>query len=249
MKSNMTTPCFNSPYAHGFVRVAVATPCVRIADPDFNAQQALELAQAAASDYAAIVVFPELGLSGYSIEDLFFQDAILDGVLDALVELARLTRDLETILVVGAPLRLADALFNCAVVMYRGHVRGAVPKSYLPNYREFYEKRYFAPAHAALRSSIDLFSEVVPFGADLIFEAPALRIAMHVEICEDLWVPIPPSTNAALAGANVLANLSASNITIGKPGRRDHAVAEQEARTEHQGGEQHAEIAALISVL
>jgi NAD+ synthase (glutamine-hydrolysing) len=226
----MTILPFNSPYAHGFVRAAVATPRVRVADPRHNGRQVLDLAQTAADDQACLVVFPELALSGYSNEDLFFQDALLDGVLAALAELAQRTQDLEPILVVGAPLRSGHALFNCAVVLYRGQVHGVIPKSYLPNYREFYEKRHFAPARASLQRSINIGGVEAPFGSDLIFTTPALGIALHVEICEDLWVPIPPSTEAALAGANVLVNLSASNVTIGKPDYRRLLCASQSGK-------------------
>ncbi|HWE18240.1 MAG TPA: NAD(+) synthase, partial [Hyphomicrobiaceae bacterium] len=226
----MTILPFNSPYAHGFVRAAVATPRVRVADPSHNGRQVLDLAQATADDHACLVVFPELALSGYSNEDLFFQDALLDGVLAALGELAQRTQELEPILVVGAPLRSGHALFNCAVVLHRGQVQGVIPKSYLPNYREFYEKRHFAPARTSLQRCIDIGSVEAPFGPDLIFTAPRLGMALNVEICEDLWVPIPPSTDAALAGANVLVNLSASNVTIGKPDYRRLLCAAQSAK-------------------
>jgi NAD+ synthase (glutamine-hydrolysing) len=190
----------------------------------------MDLAQRAADDHACLVVFPELALSGYSNEDLFFQDALLDGVLAALADLMQRTRELELVLVVGAPLRSCNAVFNCAVVLHRGQVRGVIPKSYLPNYREFYEKRHFAPACAALQRSIDLQGADVPFGAGLIFNVPRIGMTFHVEICEDLWVPIPPSTEAALAGANVLVNLSASNVTIGKPEYRRLLCAAQSAK-------------------
>jgi NAD+ synthase (glutamine-hydrolysing) len=226
----MTILPFNSPYAHGLVRTAVATPRVRVADPRHNGRQVIDLAQTAAEDHACLVVFPELALSGYSNEDLFFQDALLDGVLAALAELAQQTRELKPILVVGAPLRSHNALFNCAVVLHRGQVQGVIPKSYLPNYREFYEKRHFAPARAALQRSIQLHGLDVPFGPDLIFTVPRIGMTLHVEICEDLWVPIPPSTEAALAGANVLVNLSASNVTIGKPEYRRLLCAAQSAK-------------------
>jgi NAD+ synthase (glutamine-hydrolysing) len=210
--------------------MAVATPRVAVADPAFNCQQVLDLAKAAAAESAVLVVFPELALSGYSNEDLFFQDALLDAVHDALAKLARGTRELAPILVVGAPLRCGDALFNCAVVLHRGRMHGVIPKSYLPNYREFYEKRHFASARASLRKTINLDNADVPFGADLIFNAPRIGMALHVEICEDLWVPIAPSTEAALAGANVLVNLSASNVTIGKPDYRRLLCATQSAK-------------------
>jgi NAD+ synthase (glutamine-hydrolysing) len=226
----MSTPPFNSPFAHGFVRAAIATPRVRVADPNYNARQALDLAQMAAADHVSLMVFPELALSGYSNDDLFFQDALLDGVLAVLAELAQRTRELELIQVIGAPLRCSHALFNCAVVLHRGRLRGVIPKSYLPNYREFYEKRHFASGRGSVQRTIALQGMDVPFGSDLIFTAPNVDVALHVEICEDLWVPIPPSTEAALGGANVLVNLSASNVTVGKPEYRRMLCAAQSAK-------------------
>jgi NAD+ synthase (glutamine-hydrolysing) len=223
---------FGSLYRHGFVRVAVATPLVALANPHENMARTLALAREAAEQRAILALFPELGLSGYSNQDLFFQDALLDGVEDALRGLAEASRDLPLLLVVGAPLRDArGVLFNCAVVLHRGAVLGVVPKAYLPNYREFYEKRHFAAAGEAMAGTIRLLGQEAPFGADLLFEAKgAPDIALHVEVCEDLWVPIPPSTYGALAGATLLANLSASNITIGKADYRRLLCAAQSAR-------------------
>jgi NAD+ synthase (glutamine-hydrolysing) len=212
------------------VRTAVATPGVRVAAPAFNVRQTLDLARQASSAHAAIVVFPELGLSAYSNDDLFFQDALLEGVEKALAALLAASLDLMPIIVVGAPLRSEGKLFNCAVVMHRGQALGVVPKCYLPNYREFYEPRQFASARAALQPTMRLLRREVPFGTNLIFEAPEIGLKLHVEICEDLWVPIPPSTLAALAGATVLANLSASNITIGKADYRRLLCASQSAK-------------------
>jgi NAD+ synthase (glutamine-hydrolysing) len=185
-----------------------------VAAPAFNACQTLDLAREASAAHAAIVVFPELGLSAYSNDVLFFQDALLDGVEQALAMLLEATRDLRPVIMVGAPLRTEEKLFNCAVVLHRGRALGVVPKCYLPNYREFYEPRQFASARAALEPTLRLIGREIPFGTDLIFEATGLGLKLHVEVCEDLWVP---STLAALAGATVLANLSASNVTIGKP--------------------------------
>jgi NAD+ synthase (glutamine-hydrolysing) len=221
---------FDSPYRHGFVRAAVATPGVRVAAPAFNGCQTLDLAREASAAYAAIVVFPELGLSAYSNDDLFFQDALLDGVEQALAVLLEATRDLVPMVVVGAPLRSEEKLFNCAVVLHRGQVLGIVPKCYLPNYREFYEPRQFASARTALQPTLRLLGREVPFGTDLIFETAGLGLKLHVEVCEDLWVPIPPSTLATLAGATVLANLSASNVTIGKPDYRRLLCESQSAK-------------------
>lgn len=219
---------FHSIYRHGFVRVAVGVPWVRVADPAYNAARTLGLIQRAHAQQAALVLFPELGLSAYSNDDLFQQDALLEATEAALAEVLAATRDLTPVVVVGAPLRFEQKLFNCGVVLYRGRILGVVPKSYLPNYREFYEKRQFSSGLHALQREVELLGQRVPFGNDLIFMATTLpHFALHVEICEDLWTPIPPSTYAALAGATVLANLSASNITIGKAEyRRDLCAAQ-----------------------
>ncbi|NWF78597.1 MAG: NAD(+) synthase [Chloroflexi bacterium] len=223
----MATPFLNL-YRHGFARVAVAVPAVRVADPAYNAEQTITLARQAHQAGAAVVLFPELGLSAYSNEDLFQQEALLDAALAALREVRTASAGLRPLLLVGLPLRVEARLFNCAVAIHDGHVLGVTPKSYLPNYREFYEKRQFAPARAALGRELTLFGASVPFGPDLIYLAPDLPgLAVHAEICEDVWTPIPPSTYAALAGATVLCNLSASNITIGKADYRRALCAAQ----------------------
>ena len=222
---------FHSMYSHGFVRTAVCTPRVRVADPAYNAGQTIRLAEQASAMSATVAVFPELGLSAYANDDLFHQDALLESVEDALSRVAEASKDLTPALVVGAPLRFDAALFNCAVAIYRGRVLGIIPKSYLPNYAEFYEKRQFARAAAAMRKEVRFQNAVVPFGNDLIFETPALKhFALHVELCEDLWVPVPPSTYAALGGASILANLSASNSTIGKADYRRGLCAMQSGK-------------------
>jgi len=222
---------FDSIYRHGFVRVAVGTPRVRVASPEFNAGETAALAKLARDRGAVLALFPELGISAYSNEDLFQQDALLDASMRALEGLAQATRDIATLLVVGLPLRADDRLFNCAMVLQRGRILGAVPKTYLPNYREFYEKRQFAPGSQALSASVRIAGQDVPFGSDLLFAARNLDgFVLHVEICEDLWVPLPPSTLAALAGANVLANLSASDITVGKADYRRLICAAQSAK-------------------
>jgi NAD+ synthase (glutamine-hydrolysing) len=223
---------FASLYSHGFARVATAVPHMRIGEPEFNADRTLALARQASDDHAAVVIFPELGLSGYSIDDLLHQTALLDGVVEALERIAAESAGLEPIVVVGAPLRSEHGVFNCAIAIHRGRVLGVVPKSYLPEYREYYEKRQFRAARDAVGDRIRLLDELIPFGADLLFCARDLpAFVLHVEVCEDLWVPIPPSSFSALAGATVLANLSASNITIGKAGFRRLLCASQSART------------------
>jgi NAD+ synthase (glutamine-hydrolysing) len=223
---------FGSLYGHGFVRVAAAVPRVRVAEPGFNAERTLALARRASDAHAAMVVFPELGLSAYTNEDLFHQDALIAAVGDGLARIVADSVGLEPLIVVGAPLLAEQRLFNTAVVIHRGRVLGVVPKSYLPNYREFYEKRQFRAARDATRETISLLGETVPFGADLLFECRDLPgFVVHVELCEDLWVPIPPSSHAGLAGATVLANLSASNITVAKADYRRGLCASQSART------------------
>jgi NAD+ synthase (glutamine-hydrolysing) len=223
---------FASLYSHGFVRVSAAVPHMRIGDPAVNADRTLALVRQASEDHAAVVMFPELGLSGYSIDDLLHQGALLDAVVQAIGRIAAESAGLEPIVVVGAPLRSEHGVFNCAVVIHAGRVLGVIPKSFLPEYREYYEKRQFRAARDAVGDRIHLLDEPVPFGADLLFCARDLpAFALHVEICEDLWVPVPPSSFGALAGATVLANLSASNITIGKAGFRRLLCASQSART------------------
>jgi NAD+ synthase (glutamine-hydrolysing) len=222
---------FNSIYSHGFVRVAACTPRVVVADVAANLAATLELARRASAEGAALAVFPELGLCAYSIEDLVAQDALLDAVERAANELLRATAGLDTILVFGAPLRADGKLFNCALVVYRGRLLGVVPKSYLPSYREFYEKRHFAAAGDTVRATIRVGGHEAPFGNDLLFAPAELPdFVLHVEICEDVWTPIPPSTYAALGGATVLANLSASNATIGKAEYRRLLCASQSAK-------------------
>jgi NAD+ synthase (glutamine-hydrolysing) len=208
---------FRSLYSHGFVRVAACAPVVAPADPAANADAILAFWREANAEKAAILLTPELSLSGYSIDDLLLQDALLDAVEAAIAKLKAESEELFPILVVGAPLRARGALFNCAVLIHRGAILGVVPKSFLPNYREFYEKRHFASAADTEEDLIFLCGEQVGFGEDVIFAATDHpNFAFHVEICEDFWAPTPPSTFGALAGATLLLNLSASNITIGK---------------------------------
>src|ERR1700733_9037560 len=208
---------FESPYAHGFVRVAAAVPRVRVGDPRFNGARTVELAQRAHAEHAALVIFPELGLAAYSSEDLFHQGALQDAVNGAIPEIVRPSESLRPVIVVGAPVQAEGGLFNAAVVIHRGQILGAVPKSYLPEYHEFYEKRQFRAARDLVGDEVRLLGPPVPFTPELIFACRDVPgFVLGVEICEDLWTPVPPSTSQALAGATVLANLSASNITTGK---------------------------------
>lgn len=207
---------FYSAYQQGFVRVAACTQQVVLADPAANAAAVLEVARECDADDVALAVFPELTLSGYSIEDILLQDTLLDAVGEALLEVVAGSADLMTVLVVGAPLRFGHRIYNTAVVIHRGRVLGVVPKSYLPTYREFYERRQVA-AGDDVRGVMRIGDVDAPFGPDLLFAAADLPgFVLHVEICEDMFMPIPPSAEAALAGATVLANLSGSPITIGR---------------------------------
>jgi NAD+ synthase (glutamine-hydrolysing) len=228
---NPDRPFFNL-YSHGFVRVAVAIPEVRVADPAWNAGRTLALMRQAADQQACLVVFPELGLTAYSCEDLFHQEALLDAALQALTQVVLEGSTLPIAAVVGLPIRHRGQLFNCAALICGGQVLGIVPKTYLPNYREFYEARHFVSGDGIEAETLDLpgFSDV-PFGTRLLFRAsnqPLLTVA--AEICEDLWVPIPPSSVAALAGATLIVNPSASNATIGKEAYRRQLVSNQSAR-------------------
>jgi NAD+ synthase (glutamine-hydrolysing) len=225
-------PGFFNLYNHGFIRVAVGIPEVQVADPPFNAARTIELMRRGAAERAILALFPELGLSAYSCEDLFHQQTLLDASVEALRTVLKASEELPLIAVVGMPLQVQHLLFNCGVVLYRGRVLGIVPKTFPPNYREFYELRQFAPASSATQSTIGLCGQDdIPFGERLLFRAEEdARFTFFVEICEDLWVPIPPSSYAALAGAMVLLNLSASNVTIGKAEYRHSLAANQSAR-------------------
>ncbi len=219
-------------YNQGFIRTAVCIPEVKVADAFFNTKKTIELAKIAASRKAILAVFPELGLSAYSNDDLFHQDALLASVQEALITIKKASEKINLIMAVGAPLQIDCRLFNCAVVYYHGQIIGVAVKSYLPNYREFYEGRQFTPASAALSGKIELAGQKdIPFGADIIFKVTNINnFNFFLEICEDLWVPIPPSSFASMAGATVIGNLSASNITIGKSEYRHQLAANQSAR-------------------
>ncbi|OBI41207.1 NAD(+) synthase [Mycobacterium sp. E796] len=207
---------FYNAYHQGFVRVAACTHHTAIGDPAANAESVLRLASQCHDDGVAVAVFPELTLSGYSIEDIVLQDLLLDDVESAVNDVVAASADLLPVLVVGAPLRYRHRIYNTAVVIHRGEVLGVAPKSYLPTYREFYERRQLAPGDDE-RGIIRVGDIEAPFGPDLLFAASDLPgFVLHVEICEDMFVPIPPSAEAALAGATVLANLSGSPITIGR---------------------------------
>jgi NAD+ synthase (glutamine-hydrolysing) len=223
---------FFSLYSHEFARIACCVPRTEVANAPYNLAETLRLARAGDKAGTALMIFPELGLSSYAIDDLLQQDALLDEVERSIAQLVEASRKLNPVLIVGAPLRVHGRLYNTAVVVHRGTIVGVVPKTYLPNYREFYEKRHFVSGANVLESEIPLAGQKVPFGTDILFRSiGSVPMTFHVEICEDIWVPVPPSSLAALAGAEVLVNLSASNITIGKAELRRLLCGSQSART------------------
>ncbi|MGF7147141.1 NAD+ synthase (glutamine-hydrolyzing) [Sphingomonas zeicaulis] len=223
---------FSSIHAHGFVRVAAATPVASVGDVAANVEATIALARLASAKAADLLIFPELNISSYAIDDLHLQDVVQQAVRAGIARIVAASIDIAPVMLVGAPLQRAGRLYNCAVVIARGRILGVVPKSYLPNYREYYEKRWFAAGAGLTGLDIEVAGQTAPFGPDLIFAATDLAdFSFHVEICEDYWAPTPPSTAGALAGALILCNLSASNIIIGKARDRALLSAAQSMRT------------------
>ena len=215
---------------HGFVLCGCSCVPIRVADCGYNAEQIVKAVQKAAGQGVEVLCLPELCVTGYTCEDLFFQPALLNGVLDALQVILKETADLSVLFAVGAPLRHNGKLYNCAIVIQHGKILGVVPKTHLPNYNEFYEQRHFDSAPEET-DAIHLFGQEIPFGTKLLFasqEHDALKVA--VEICEDLWAPVSPGTAHALAGATIVMNLSASDEIIGKAAYRKDLVSAQSAR-------------------
>ena len=222
---------FRSAYDQGFARVAAVTLPVTLADPAANAAAVIARARRLGEEGVCLAVFPELGLTGYSIDDLLLSDVLLRETLVAIETIRAASAGFLPAIVVGAPLRAGGRLFNCAVVIAGGAVRGAAPKSYPPAYREFYEKRHFACGGDAGESDIDVNGARVPFGTDLLFEVDDVPgLVFHAEVCEDMWVPVPPSSLAALAGATVLVNLSGSPVTVGRAEDRELLVRASSSR-------------------
>jgi NAD+ synthase (glutamine-hydrolysing) len=225
------TQAFHSIHTHGLVRAAVCTPAVIPGDPGFNTVETLRLAREGDAAGCDLMLFPELGISAYAIDDLFLQDAMLRRVEAEIGTLVAASTALKPVLIVGAPLAHNGRLYNCAVAISRGRILGVVPKSFLPNYREYYEKRWFAPGAGVTGLEMTLAGQRVPFGTDLVFAADDLAdFVFHLEICEDFWAPQPPSTAGAMAGALILCNLSASNIVVGKADDRELLCASQSTR-------------------
>ena len=224
---------FFSIHRHGMVRIAACTPRIHVADPASNLKETLALMDVGAKRHVDLMLFPELGLSAYAIDDLLLQDALLDGVEHALGRIAAATQSLSQVVIVGAPVRRNQRLYNCAAVVAHGRIVGVVPKSFLPNYREYYESRWFSPGVGLRGLEVHVAGQTVPFGTDLLFTAKGFAdFTFHVEICEDFWTAVPPSAAGALAGATVLCNLSASNVVIGKAEDRAMLCASQSIRCE-----------------
>ena len=214
----------------GFITVACGTPKLRLADCDYNAEQTFTLMRKAEKAGAKVLVLPELGLTGYTCGDLFYQDALLRGAEQALATVLEATRNLEVVTAVGLPLRVNNKLYNCAAIIQKGTVLGVVPKTHLPNYSEFYEKRQFAAAPEE-NGTVTLFGKSVPFGNKLVFRCSTMPdLALGFEICEDMWAPCSPAVDLTAAGATVVGNLSASNDIIGKDAYRRQLVTMQSAK-------------------
>lgn len=227
----MSVPTFSSLYHQGFVRTATCVPEVALADPLKNAATVVGMAKEGDAQGVGLMVFTELCLTGYSVDDLFLQDALLDEVEEALLTIVEASEKFMPVVLVGAPLRHEGRVYNCAVAVHNGAILGVVPKTHLPNYREFYEKRWFSSGRGIAGQEIEIGGRAAPFGTDLIFKASWPRdFVFHIEVCEDLWAPAPPSDFGALAGAYILANLSASNITVGKADVRKLLCSAQSSR-------------------
>lgn len=227
----MTPMGFDNIHTHGLVRVAACTPRVCIGDPGCNAQETLDLARRGDAEHVDLMVFPELGLSAYAIDDLLLQDALLEKVESSIARILEASERIRPVLVTGAPIRRNGRVYNCAVILHRGRLLGVVPKSFLPNYREYYEKRWFAAGAGLVGLVMTLAGQEAPFGTDLVFQGRGVDdFIFHVELCEDFWAATPPSTQGALAGALILCNLSASNIVVGKADERALLCASQSVR-------------------
>ena len=216
---------------HGFIKVAAAVPAVRVADVMYNVQEIERLITMADAEHVEVAVFPELSITGYSCQDLFRERLLLDKAEEGLLRLIDFTRKLDIIAVVGMPIEVGSLLLNCAVVIQQGCILAVVPKTYLPNYGEFYEKRWFASARDLNPTVIYLAGSPVEISAEPVVIKTSDGVGLGIEICEDVWAPIPPSNNLTMAGADVILNLSASDELIGKHRYLRSLVAQQSART------------------
>lgn len=212
---------------YGFIKVATGVPKVKVANPDYNKEQIIKLIDKANEQNVKILITPELSISAYTCADLFFQDTLLDQCEKALYEITEYTKEIDIALVVGMPVRYKNALYNCAVIMLRGEILGIIPKQYIPIHNEFYEKRWFASGRDVY-DEIKIANQTVPFGQMLFKLREDLTVG--IEVCEDLWVPIPPSSNLALSGANLILNISASNEVVSKDEYRTNLIVSQSAK-------------------
>lgn len=216
---------------YGFVRVAAAIPELKVANCDYNAGEIIKAVKMAESQGAQFVVFPELSITSYTCADLFMQTTLQNKALSCLEVIISETASMDCVIILGMPLTLDSRMYNCAVVIKSGSILGVVPKCYIPNYSEFYEARWFSSGLDKLAGTINLLGNTVPFGIDILFEASNMNgLCFGIEICEDLWVPIPPSSNQALSGATLLFNLSASNDIVGKHEYREELIKMQSAK-------------------
>ncbi|RUM46016.1 MAG: NAD(+) synthase [Hydrogenimonas sp.] len=213
----------------GFYRVAAAVPKVRVANVDFNVEQMIDLWKIAADQNASVILFPELGLSSYSCGDLFYQETLHRAIQEGLERLVEVSKSCSTIAIIGLPLWHRGRLYNCAAVLQKGKILGVVPKSYVPEHKEYYEKRWFCSGKGIINETVQLLDQEVPFGVDLLFSGRG-DLIFGIEICEDLWSVVPPSSYQALAGATLLFNLSASDEIVGKSDYRASLVQQQSAR-------------------
>ena len=215
-----------------FLRIGCASPIIRVADVEYNTKQIKDLINKAYQDNISILTFPELCLTGYTCSDLFFQSLLLKEVEKAIVDITNSSTDIPILFSIGAPIRHNGQLFNCSIIICQGKIIGIVPKIHLPNYNEFYEKRWFSSGKDIINTNIILNNISIPFGTDIIFSHNSINeLKIAVEICEDLWVPIPPSSFATLSGATIILNGSGSNELVGKMNYRKQLISQQSART------------------
>ncbi len=218
-------------YNFGFIRVAAATPPLRVGDIDHNLEKILAFARQADNEHTSIIVFPEMSVTAYTMGDLYFDRTLLDKARDGLEKIRTRSRNISAVVIVGLPLEVGGKLFNTAAIVFKGKIYGIVPKTYIPGYKEFYEERHFASGRDLLSKEIILAGERIAIGTDLLFRiSDAPEAMLGVEICEDLWVPLPPSSFQVLAGANIIANLSASNDWVAKADYRRTLISQQSAR-------------------
>ena len=214
----------------GYVKVGAFTPKIKVADTVFNTKSIIEGIKEAKQKNVELLVMPELCLCGYTCGDLVYYDTLLSGVLDGLKQIKEATKNIEMLIFVGAPMRVKGLLYNTAVAINKGKILGVIPKTYLPNSNEFYEKRYFAKAND-VNSVIEIDGEEIPFGKRLIFkDKENENFTVSAEICQDLWSVMPPSTEHAINGANIIVNLSCCNETVNKAKERERIVASHSAR-------------------